>query len=179
MFFADIGDGSVRDAIRKGRAEWLAPFLSLSEEEAWKALPAPDDPEVFARCKLDFSEREKNRDIYHLHIDLLKLRREDSRFRGQVPEGVDGAVLGRTSFVLRYFSEEYDDRLLLVNFGERQVLHPASEPLLAPPLGYMWEMLWTSESPRYGGTGSVAVATQEQWILPAESTVALRPIIGK
>jgi maltooligosyltrehalose trehalohydrolase len=175
IFFADIGDASVRDAIRKGRAEWLAPFLSLSEEEAWKALPAPDDPEVFARCKLDFSEREKNRDLYHLHIDLLKLRREDSRFRGQVPEGVDGAVLGPASFVLRYFSEEYDDRLLLVNFGERQVLHPASEPLLAPPLGYMWEMLWTSESPRYGGTSSVAVATQEQWILPAESTVALRP----
>ena len=179
MFFADIGDGSVRDAIRKGRAEWLAPFLSLIEEEAWKALPAPDDPEVFARCKLDFFEREKNRDLYHLHIDLLKLRREDSRFRGQVPEGVDGAVLGPTSFVLRYFSEEYDDRMLLVNFGERQVLHPASEPLLAPPLGYTWEILWTSESPRYGGTSSVAVATQEQWILPAESTVALRPIIGK
>jgi maltooligosyltrehalose trehalohydrolase len=103
------------------------------------------------------------------------LRREDSRFRGQVPEAVDGAVLGPTSFVLRYFSGEYDDRLLLVNFGARQVLHPASEPLLAPPLGYTWEMLWTSESSRYGGTGSVAVATLEQWILPAESTVALRP----
>ena len=86
-------------------------------------------------------------------------------------------MLGPTRFVLRYFSEEYDDRLLLVNFGERQVLHPASEPLLAPPLSYMWEMLWTSESPRYGGTGSVAVATQEQWILPAESTVALQPVL--
>ena len=34
MFFADMGDVSVRNAIRKGRAEWLAPFLSLSEEEA-------------------------------------------------------------------------------------------------------------------------------------------------
>ena len=179
MFFADMGDPSVRDAIREGRAEWLAPFLSLSEQEAWKALPAPDDPEVFARCKLDFAEREKNRQLYDLHGDLLKLRREDSRFRGQIPEGVDGAVLAPASFVLRYFSEEYDDRMLLVNFGERQVLHPASEPLLAPPLGYMWEMLWTSESPRYGGTSSVAVATQEQWILPAESTVALRPIPRK
>jgi len=175
MFFADIDDASVRDAIRKGRAEWLAPFLSLSEEEARKVLPAPDDPEVFARCKLDFSEREKNRDLYHLHVDLLRLRREDSRFRRQISDEVDGAVLGPGSFVLRYFSEESDDRLLLVNFGERQVLHPASEPLLAPPLGYIWEMLWTSESPRYGGTGSVAAANQEQWILPAEATVALRP----
>src|SRR5213593_4410341 len=92
LFFADIGDAFVRDAIRKGRAEWLAPFLSLSEEEAWKALPVPDDPEAFARCKLDFSERETNRQLYDLHIDLLKLRREDSRFRQQIPGGVDGAV---------------------------------------------------------------------------------------
>jgi len=175
MFFADIGDASVRDAIRKGRAEWLAPFLSLTEEEALTTVPAPDDPEVFARCKLDFSEREKNRQLYDLHLDLLKLRREDSRFRQQIPGGIDGAVLGTTSFVLRYFSKADDDCLLLVNFGERQMLHPASEPLLAPPLGYTWETLWTSESSRYGGAGSPITATPAQWILPGEATVALRP----
>jgi maltooligosyltrehalose trehalohydrolase len=176
IFFADIGDASVRDAIRKGRAEWLAPFLSLSEEQAWKTLPAPDDPDVFARCKLDFSEREKNRELYDLHIDLLKLRQGDSRFRQQIRSGVDGAVLGPASFVLRYFSKESDERLLLVNFEERQILHPASEPLLAPPLGYEWETLWTSESPRYGGAGTVVTATREQWVLPRESAVALRAV---
>jgi maltooligosyltrehalose trehalohydrolase len=181
MFFADIGNASVRDAIRKGRAEWLAPFLSLTEEEALRTLPAPDDPEVFTRCKLDFSEREKNRQVYDLHIDLLKLRREDSRFRQQIPYGIDGAVLATTSFVLRYFSKENDDRLLLVNFGERQVLHPASEPLLGPPPGCTWETLWTSESSRYGGAGSpaIATATSEQWVLPGEATVALRPALKK
>jgi maltooligosyltrehalose trehalohydrolase len=179
MFFADVGDASVRDAIRKGRAEWLAPFLSLSEEQARKILPAPDDPEVFARCKLDFSEREKNRQLYDLHIDLLKLRREDSRFRQQISGHIDGAVLGTTSFVLRYFSKEDDDRLLLVNFGERQVLHPASEPLLAPPTGYRWETLWTSASPRYGGPGTAIAVTKDQWSLPAEATVALRAKLEK
>jgi maltooligosyltrehalose trehalohydrolase len=179
MFFADIGDASVRDAIRKGRAEWLAPFLSLTKEEALTTLPPPDDPEVFARCKLDFSEREKNRQLYDLHIDLLKLRREDSRFRQQIPGAIDGAILGSASFVLRYFSPESDDRLLLVNFGERQVLQPASEPLLAPPSGCTWETLWTSESPRYGGAGSPITATPEHWILPGEATVALRPTRGK
>jgi maltooligosyltrehalose trehalohydrolase len=179
MFFADIGDASVRDAIRKGRAEWLAPFLSLTEQEALTTLPAPDDPEVFVRCKLDFSEREKNRQLYDLHIDLLKLRREDLRFRQQISGGIDGVVLGTTSFVLRYFSKADDDRLLLVNFGERQVLHPASEPLLAPPLGCTWETLWTSESFRYGGAGSPITATPEQWILPGEAAVALRPALEK
>jgi len=174
MFFADIGDVSVRSAIRKGRAEWLAPFLSLSEEDARKALPAPDDPDVFTRCKLDLSERERNQQLYDLHIDLLKLRKDDSRFRQQTRDSIDGAVLGTTSFVLRYFSKQEDDRLLLVNFGEQQDLHPASEPLLAPPSGCIWETLWTSESLRYGGTGSAPLASQEQWVLPAESTVALR-----
>jgi maltooligosyltrehalose trehalohydrolase len=174
LFFADIGEASVRDAIRRGRAKWLAPFVSLTEQQAWQTLPAPDDPDVFAGCKLDFSEREKNRELYDLHIDLLKLRREDSRFRQQSSGGIDGAVLGRLSFVLRYFSEANDDRLFLVNFGESQVLHPVSEPLLAPPTGHKWATLWTSDSPRYGGAGSIALVTQEQWILPAESAVALR-----
>ncbi len=176
LFFADVGDAAVRDAIHKGRAELLAPFLSQTEEETLKSLPAPDDPKAFSRCKLDFSEREKNRELYNLHIDLLKLRRDDSRFREQKSDGVDGAVLGSTSFVLRYFSEANDDRLLLVNLGESQVLHPASEPLLAPPAGCRWETLWTSDSRRYGGAEAVAIATPEQWILPAESTVALRPV---
>ena len=175
LFFADAGDSSVRDGTCRGRAELLAPFLSLTEEETWKILPAPDDPDVFARCKLDFSEREKNRELYDLHIDLLKLRREDSRFRQQSSGGIDGAVLGRLSFVLRYFSEANDDRLLLVNFGENQVLHSVSEPLLAPPPGHKWETLWTSDSPRYGGAGAVAIAREGRWFLPAESAVALRP----
>ena len=179
LYFADVGDASVREATRKGRAELLAPFLSLSKEETLRSLPAPDDPEAFSRCKLDFSEREKNRHIYDLHTDLLKLRREDSRFRQQSSGGIDGAVLGPATFVLRYFSEQNDDRLVLLNFGERQGLHPAAEPLLAPPAGCRWETLWTSDSPRYGGVGAVATATPKRWILPAESTVALRPVLKK
>ena len=176
LFFADVGDAFVRDATRKGRVEWLAPFLSLTQEEAWRTLPAPDDSEVFARCKLDFSEREKNRHLYNLHIDLLKLRTEDSRFRQQSTGGIDGAALGAASFVLRYFSKESDDRLLMVNFGESLILKPASEPLVAPPSGHRWETLWTSDPPSYTGKGAVAIAGEEQWLLPAESTVALRPV---
>jgi maltooligosyltrehalose trehalohydrolase len=105
------------------------------------------------------------------------LRREDSRFCEQSSGGIDGAVVGPASFALRYFSEQHDDRLLIVNFGERQGFHPASEPLLAPPTGYRWETLWTSDSPRYGGAGAVAIASEEQWILAAESTVALRSVL--
>jgi len=179
VFFTDVGDSDMREAIRKGRFEFLAQFPSLANEETQRNLPSPSDPEVFTRCKLDFTERKTNREFYDLYVDLLKLRREDARFREQIPDGVDGAVLGPEAFVLRYFADDGDDRLLVVNLGRRQFLSPAAEPLLAPPLGFEWETLWTSASPRYGGPGAVPVVTQQQWNLPAEAAVALRLVREK
>jgi maltooligosyltrehalose trehalohydrolase len=179
VFFTDVGDSDMREAIRKGRFSFLSQFPSQAAEEAQKQLSVPSDPAVFAHCKLDFSERKKNRKLYDLHVDLLRLRREDSRFREQSPGGIDGAVLGPASFVLRYFADDNDDRLLIINLGRRIFLNSAPEPLLAPPLGFEWQTLWTSESSRYGGPGAVPVLTQEQWLLPAEAAVALRLVREK
>jgi maltooligosyltrehalose trehalohydrolase len=179
VFFTDVGDSDMREAIRKGRFQFLAQFPSMASKEMQRNLPSPSDPRVFTSCKLNFSERATNCELYDLYIDLIKLRREDSRFREQVPGQVDGAVLGPASFVLRFFAGENDERLLIVNFGKRQVVAPAPEPLLAPPLGFEWETMWTSESPRYGGPGAVPLVTQEQWLLPAEAAVALRLVAEK
>src|ERR1700693_5416004 len=101
VFFTDVGDGPMREAIRKGRFAFLAQFPSLATKEVQERLPVPSDPTSFVSCKLDFSERQKNTELYDLHIDLLRLRREDSRFREQIPNGVDGAVLGPASLVDR------------------------------------------------------------------------------
>ena len=177
LYFADVGDVSVRNATRKGRAELLAPFLSLTEEETLRRLPAPDDPEAFSRCKLDLSQSARKIESFTTCTStFLNCAQKIRVFGNRVQAELMARCSARSSFVLRYFSEANDDRLLIVNFGERRILHPASEPLLAPPPGYRWETLWTSESPRYGGVGAVATATPEQWSLPAESTVALRPI---
>src|SRR5437868_10922861 len=136
FFFTDVGDGQMRELIRKGRFSFLAQFPSLATKEVQERLPVPSDPTSFVSCKLDFSERQKNPELYQLHVDLLRLRREDSRFREQKTNGVDGAVLGPASFVLRYFSgDNRDDRLLVVNFSELRELNPVPEPLLAPPRG--------------------------------------------
>jgi maltooligosyltrehalose trehalohydrolase len=174
LYFSDIGDETLQEAIRRGRLEFLSQFPSLTSSKIQKQLPIPSDPETFNRCKLDFSERKKNRQLYDLHVDLIKLRREDSRFLEQVSGGVDGAVLGPKSFLLRYFAKGNDDRLLLVNLGEQQSLDPMPEPLLAPPLGFEWATLWSSEFIKYGGPGEVALPAQDPWTLPTESTIALR-----
>jgi len=175
LFFVDMS-GDLREAIRAGRLKFLAQFPSIASEEVQRQVPDPTDPETFVRCKLDFSEREKNKHFYDLFCDLVRLRREDARFREQRIHGVDGAVLGPASFVLRYFGDDGDDRILVVNLGERLPLVPAAEPLLAPPFGFRWETIWTSDLPKYGGPGPIQVTSDEHWLLPAEATVALRPI---
>lgn len=175
VYFCDVEEG-LRDAIRQGRFQFLAQFPSMASDEARKRLPEPSDPKVFASCTLDFSERETNKELYDFHKDLLKLRRSDPLFHEVKPGAVDGAVLNDKAFLLRYFGDKGDDRLLVVNFGKQRQLEPVSEPLLAPPEGMQWETLFTTESVKYGGPGAVDTSTDQGWLLPEESTVALRPV---
>jgi maltooligosyltrehalose trehalohydrolase len=113
--------------------------------------------------------------MYALHRDLLRLRREEPVFRAQRRGGVDGAVLAPQAFVLRFFGDDGDDRLLLVNFGANVLLAPAPEPLLALDGGQGWEVLWSSEDPRYGGDSAVAEEREDGWRLPGESAVVMKP----
>jgi len=76
---ADIGDAPVREAIRRGRAGWLAPFFVSYRRRSIAKSAGARRSKVFARCKLDFSERETNHELYRLHIDLLKC---DGKIRG-------------------------------------------------------------------------------------------------
>jgi maltooligosyltrehalose trehalohydrolase len=174
LFFADHKPDLAR-LVRKGRAEFLSQFRSLALPEMQACLPDPADPATFERCKLDLSERDRHGQAYALHGDLLRLRREDPVFRAQRPRGVDGAVLDGQAFVLRYFGEGGDDRLLLVNLGRDLHFDPAPEPLLAPPAGRRWAVRWSTEDPRYGGCGTAPPDTEENWRIPGEAAVVLAP----
>jgi maltooligosyltrehalose trehalohydrolase len=174
-YFAEVGDDELKDAVRKGRFEFLAQFPSAGSPESKTSLPVPHAVETFERCKLDWAEAEKNLGLVRLHRDLIRLRREDPRFSRQVSAGVDGAVLGSECFVVRYFGEARDNRLLIVNLGCRAKISPPSEPLLAPPVNWEWEMLWTSDSSQYDGPGWVEIVPDDEWILPAQATVVFRP----
>ncbi len=176
VFFADIGDDNLREAIRVGRFEFLAQFPSDRRCGSAKQSAGADATGTFERCKLNLAERETERPFYDLHRDLIRLRREDSRFQRQIPGGVDGAVLGEQSFVLRYFGEANDERLLLVNLGPAQSVIPGPEPLLAPPLGFEWDTIWSSDDVRYGGPGVAKPVSDDGWSLPAEAAIALRAI---
>lgn len=172
LFFADHRPDLAK-AVRKGRAEFLTQFRTLATPEMQRLVPDPADRATFERCKLDLNEREAHAEAYALHCDLLRLRREDSVFRKQ--GSFDGAVLGSEAFLLRFFDAENGDRLLLVNLGLDLHLCIAPEPLLAPPERKRWDILWSSESLKYGGAGTAALETEDGWRIPGHAAVVLIP----
>jgi maltooligosyltrehalose trehalohydrolase len=174
LYFADHNP-EVAALVRSGRAEFVAQFASVADPEMRRRLDDPSDPATFQRSILDHSERLSHAPALSLHRDLLRLRREDPLFRQQEIGRVDGAVLGSEALGLRFFGEKGDDRLLLLNLGRDLQLDPVPEPLLAPPEGREWELLWSSEHPDYGGTGTPLLETDSGWHIPGHAAVVLRP----
>jgi len=173
--------------IREGRSREHAQFPSVAQPDMQACLRDPSTIETFERCKLRFSEREQGYHgrIYTMHKDLLRLRRSDPVFsRVSQRCDIDGAVLGPEAFFLRYFSHDDDDRLLLVNMGTDLILGIIPDPLLAPPLDMQWDLLWSSEDPKYGGSGTPPPETHgeswrlpgENWRIPGRCAVVLKPL---
>jgi maltooligosyltrehalose trehalohydrolase len=174
LFFADHNP-QLAKLVRQGRREFLSQFPTLALPQAQAGLAVPDDPRTFERCRLDWDERERHATTVALHYDLLKLRREDAVFRAQRLRGVDGAALTPQAFVLRYFADNGADRLLIVNVGRDLRFDPAPEPLLAPPEGQRWQLLWSSQDARYGGCGTPVLEGDSNWRIPGEAAVVLLP----
>ena len=178
FYFADHNP-ELAALVRKGRIEFLSQFRDLALPEMQSQMADPSAEETFRRSKLKPAERIEHTKQLQLHKDLLRLRREDPVFSFQRRRGVDGAVLDDDCFVLRYFADDGMDRLLVVNLGHDLHLNPAPEPLLAPPDAMQWEVLWTSDDVKYGGCGTPPLDTDDNWRIPGEAAVALRPVPQK
>jgi maltooligosyltrehalose trehalohydrolase len=73
--------------------------------------------------------------------------------------------------------ELVQDRLLLVNLGRDLALGGPSEPLLAPPVGGRWEVLWSSEESIYGGSGAPPPEDEDGgWLIAGHAATVLRPV---
>jgi maltooligosyltrehalose trehalohydrolase len=178
LFFADH-NGDLAKLVREGRGGFLSQFPSLAADKASQAVD-PSDPQTFLRCKLDWSERETHKATLDLHRDLLRIRREDPVIRARAPRSLDGAVISDAAFILRFFGERGEDRLLVVNLGARIHADPFAEPLAAPPYSRGWTTIFSTESSKYGGWGTPPLETVDDgWWIPAECAVLLAPTNAK
>ncbi len=204
LYFADHNP-ELAKLVREGRFQFLKQFKTVASAECEAVHDNPESEATFRKCVLDFSEREKHADIYALHQDLLRMRREDMVFSRPRRRGVDGAVLAAEAFVLRFFGEGWEgqlhdslpahglardeegrglqdsraergDRLLIVNMGPDLDLKPASEPLLAPPCDCHWRTIFSTEQVCYGGCGAPDVEDPAgNWWLAGHAATVLAP----
>lgn len=164
------------ERVRCGRADFLKQFPSLASDEVQRQLIDPLDERTFRRCQLDWSEREKNAAAMALHRDLLTLRRTDPVLRIHDARNLHGGTLNSDAFFLRFLSATDDTRLLVCNFGAEWRQGSVAHPLVAPPQGTQWQVLWSSDDSRYGGGGIVSPITAEGWRVPGESAILLHSI---
>ena len=180
-YFADHNPELAR-LVSKGRREFLGQFPSVACPECESILPDPEVEQTFLRSKLDLTEREKHQEIYRLHRDLIRLRRSDPTFANPRPRGIEGAVLAPEALVIRFWNEDDPadpnrvgrQRLVIVNLGIDLTLRPAPEPLLAPPENCQWKLIWSSEDPCYGGSGTPPLE-EESWRIPGHATLVMSP----
>ncbi|MFL9827020.1 malto-oligosyltrehalose trehalohydrolase [Rhodoplanes sp. SY1] len=174
LYFADHKP-DLAAGVEKGRREFLMQFPSVAAVETAK----PGASETFARCRLDWSERERNGAAVALHRDLISLRRTDPVLSGYAR--LDGAVISDDAFLVRFFGGDHGvgaaERLLIVNVGREVAPAIIPEPLLAPPEGQEWRMLWSSEDAAYGGEGArPPLAADGTWVFPGRTAVLMETV---
>jgi maltooligosyltrehalose trehalohydrolase len=172
LFFADHAS-ALAGRVRAGRRTFLRQFENLATPEAQATLPDPVAGQTFARCQLDWTELEQHAHVLALHRDLIALARSDATLQIGSRDQMRGAVLATACLVLRFFGKLGNDRLLLLNLGPQLQLAPVPEPLLAAPALRYWRVIWSSESPRYGGAGTPPVERRDGWHLPPECAVLM------
>jgi maltooligosyltrehalose trehalohydrolase len=189
LFFADLG-GELPALVAKGRREFLAQFPSYASRAIQDILPEPSALSSFEDCKLDWEQdlaSPLGQQSLALHRDLLKIRGSDPVIRdcltraaaqsaAQPLRAFEAAVLADRALALRYFdAHDERDRLLVMNLACEVDLVPAPEPLLAPPPGSSWQLMWSSEDARYGGYGVPdELSDGRGWHLPAYSTLLFK-----
>jgi maltooligosyltrehalose trehalohydrolase len=185
-YFADH-NAEIGPLVCQGRVRELSQFPSVATPEMVACMTRPTDRSTFEKCKLDWTEWDHgmHAQMWNLHTDLLRLRGDDPVFSRQFSgREIDGAVLGPDAFVLRFFGDGIQQRLLIINLGIDLHLDIIPEPLLAAPMAMRWETLWSSEDPLYGGCGCPRLETLgedwrlpgENWRLPGRCAVVLAPL---
>jgi len=120
LFFSDH-EAELGKAVSRGRREEFKHFRAFSDPEVRAHIPDPQASDTFERCRLDWSERERepHARVLELYTNLLQLRKTDEVLMpgavGKLSADVANGLLRVTRFA------EGEERVLLLNLGKEPV----------------------------------------------------------
>ncbi|MBN1188422.1 MAG: malto-oligosyltrehalose trehalohydrolase [Dehalococcoidales bacterium] len=145
QYFINHSDQALIEAVRRGRRQEFAAFISRGE------VPDPQDRFVFLGSKLDHGLKESgpHRVIYGFYRELLRMRREIPALSFPGKENME--VLACEDPGLLYLRRWYEDSeiVLLCNFADK-----ASTSVFALPHG-KWEKILDSDDEKWLGRGGL------------------------
>lgn len=175
-FFADIP--RLAEKIYEGRKAFIAQFPTYARPGKLGLIPHPCDASTFRRAHIGPGLRGKA--ILRFHRRIIGLRKKDPVVARQSRDSLQGAVLGPSSFVIRYDGGAQGDRLLMVNYGGSGLRYvPLSEPLLAPGRRTVWRLVFSSDDRCFGGQGRVHPLGLKDVCVPAETAFFFRQVRQK
>ncbi len=161
LFFTDHNP-DLGKLVTEGRRAEFAHFSGFGGPD----IPDPQADSTFDRSKLNWAELEEpgHAQILTLYRDLLQLRRDVKHFTSR--QGSRGffhsATVDRDAIALRYGNAESEatlgnpvaldqELLVITNLQGNLKLALTESNLTRPPQGYIWQLLLSTDDPRYGG----------------------------
>jgi malto-oligosyltrehalose trehalohydrolase len=127
LFFCDFGD-DLAAAVTDGRRREFARFGQFADDAARAAIPDPNDPDTFARSRLDWAAlaAPEHRQWRDFHRQLLALRHAEivPRLAGIDGHGAGFADIGDTGFLVCWRLGDGSLLTLIANLGDSELPAP-------------------------------------------------------
>jgi 1,4-alpha-glucan branching enzyme len=159
LFFCDFGP-DLAEAVTSGRRREFARFARFADPESRAAIPDPNDPETFERCRLDVRQPDA---AGKARLDLHRQLRAEHVVPRLSEAGTPTAVfetLGPAGIAVSWRLGDGSGLHLLANLGPV----PVPAPMRPLPSG---RPLWSSHSGPPPGPGEPIVPWAVHWILDA------------
>ncbi len=164
QFFTDH-NAELGALVTEGRRREFAGFAAFVDPTRRDMIPDPQADATYQRSVLDWGERERNAEVYHLYRTLLALRRNDPVLRQQQRLQTRARAIGEHLLAVRRWHDG-SERMLLANFGqEPAALYDDANAALDISRIPAWRVIW----------GTEAVRTGQDWggVVPGRAAVLL------
>ena len=164
--------GDLGKEISRGRRSEYARIAGI-EEQQLPETPDPQAEDTFAESKLRLSEREDGAgaESWQMHRELLALRREDPVLSRQDRHTMRATSHGNVLLVHMWHGR--DQRIAIANFGVAVDATPEARGIPGDLASPTWEVVFSTEERRFGGSGEKTRFGRDLVSLPPHSLTLL------